>query len=181
MPHRRTGRFAGGVARRKTNWALGPASAAQAIVASVAQIGATTFAPAVGSTVVRIRGEFLAYLIAATAVNDGFIGAFGVGIATSPAIAAGAGSVPMPLNEASSENWLFHRFIHLLAPASITAAAATDADLSIPVTAALRFEIDSKAMRKTQDLQLYVALEVNETGTASLQWQAQTRVLVMLP
>ena len=47
------------------------------------------------------------------------------------------------------------------------------------MSAALRFEIDSKAMRK-QDIDegFYAAIEVTEFGTADAQWAFNSRMLV---
>ena len=45
------------------------------------------------------------------------------------------------------------------------------------MTAALRFEVDSKAMRK-QDINegFYAAIEVTEFGTADAQWAFNSRM-----
>jgi len=117
-------------------------------------------------------------LTLATATNDGFHGAFGIGIATAAATAAGGASVPTPITEDASDNWLFHRYF------SVTAGFpfATGADPAGNLHAFVDFEIDSKAMRKSPlETSLYAALEVTEVGTAAMLVFHNSRVLVKLP
>jgi len=50
------------------------------------------------------------------------------------------------------------------------------------VTAALRIDLDSKAMRKwLENMALFAMIEVTEVGTVTLGWSLNTRVLVKLP
>ena len=130
----------------------------------------------------RTRGEVLMYLSAATAVFDGFIGAFGIGFASAAAMTAGAASLPTPITEFDSDNWIYHRFYNILSPGAISGGAATDADVGGAVAAAVRWEIDSKAMRKVpdDDVGLYMAWEHTLTGTANLRIQARCRMLTKL-
>jgi len=167
--------------KRLTDWALGPGGTTPtAVSTTVATILSSVVVPLVaGLTIVRIRGEFQMYLGLATAVNDGFIGAFGIGIATSAATTAGGGSVPTPVTEAASDNWLFHRFISCVSPKAF--AADTD-PVGQVIPAVMQFEVDSKAMRKfPSEASLYAALEVTEVGTANAQVFFDSRMLLKLP
>ena len=122
----------------------------------------------------RIRGEFLAFLSLATDALDGFSGAVGIGIATVTAITAGVASVPTPITEAESDNWLWHRFFALKAGGPFITTADPGGNLSTQ----LRIEIDSKAMRKNPlELALYAAVEVVEVGTATVSFHLDSRVL----
>jgi len=165
--------------KRKTAWGLGPGSSAvtqvSATTAVIMGLGAQSTVE--GATVVRIRGEFFAALQSVTAVGDGFIGAFGIGIAQVAAFDAGVGSVPTPVAEAADENWLYHRFFSCM---STSSAGETWAN---GISNALRVEVDSKAMRRFDvDRVLYASLEVAEIGTAAvMDMTFDSRVLVKLP
>jgi len=133
-------------------------------------------------TVVRIRGQFLGYLLTAASAGDGFRGAVGIGIATTAAVTAGIGSVPTPLTEQDADNWLWHQYFALTTPAAIVAAdAVKEASNMAVVTGAFRTDIDSRAMRKfrSQD-SLYASVEIIETGTATAQFSLDSRMLVKL-
>jgi len=117
-------------------------------------------------------------LTLATAANDGFEGAFGIGIATAAATAAGGGSVPTPITEDASDNWMFHRYFSVKAGFPF----ATGADPAGNRFAFVDFEIDSKAMRKSPlETSLYAALELAEVGTAGVLVHFDSRLLVKLP
>ena len=80
----------------------------------------------------------LAFLTAATSIADGFHGAFGVGLVTSAAAAAGVGSIPTPVTEQGWDGWILHQYFHVHRGA---AAFGDNAGVA-------RFILDSKAMRK---------------------------------
>ena len=129
-----------------------------------------------GLTVVRIRGELLVYLVSATALADGFNCAFGIGITSAQAFAIGVTAVDTPISEAAAELWMYHRFFSLHAP------SAAEAEFIPSLAAVARIEVDSKAMRKfAADEILYAAIEVVELGTAQVQVDFNSRVLVKLP
>ena len=95
--------------RRKTSWSLGPhsgtAGSPQSITASGASLATTNVnVLADGVTLIRTRGELVFSLILADAASAGFHGAFGIGIATQAAIAAGVTAVPTPITEQDAEN-----------------------------------------------------------------------------
>ncbi len=62
-------------------------------------VGAAVTPTIEGSTMIRIRGLLNYFLLAGAAAGDGFQGAFGIGIATTAAVAAGIASVPTPITE----------------------------------------------------------------------------------
>ena len=135
-----------------------------------------------GLTIIRNRGELVLALCASSAIASGFRGAFGIGIATLAAVTAGIASVPTPITEADAENWLYHRFFTLTGCDAIAGGAALDEELVHPVTASLRIDVDSKAMRKfPSEMALYAAIEVVESGTCTMTADWNSRALVKLP
>jgi len=177
MAHRKGFPRGRGSSRRKTAWTVGPGgvSATPVLSSSSGFIGSASQPLVEGLTVARIRGLFSVVLNVATAAGAGFQGAVGIGIATLPAIVAGIGSVPTPIAEADSENWLWW---HVL---SVHAGDATAGSRNW-MSAAQDVVIDSKAMRKNpSDMGLYAAFEVTEIGTADIDIFLDTRVLDFLP
>ena len=173
--------------RRLTSWQVGPETgvdgAGQFLSASSSVLATTGIVAALdGLTLIRIRGDLSLFLTAATSVLDGFHGAFGIGIASEPAFTAGVASVPTPITDETDENWLYHRYFSILAPAPIAAAASQDNDIIASVSGAMRVEVDSKAMRKFDNGQaLYAAVEIIEVGVATMGWAFNCRTLVKLP
>ena len=167
--------------RRLTSWQVGPGGTAPTVVNSAVSIflGSAIQAVTDGVTIIRIRGEFVWWLDLAMASNDGFAGAFGIGIASFAAVTAGAASVPTSITEESSENWLYHRYLSVKSLVAFAAAAAQDGP---SVASSVRFEVDTKAMRKLpSDLAIYAMLEVVEVGTAGSQIAFNSRSLIKLP
>ena len=173
-------------AKRKTAWGVGPVTTAggQAITASAKILGAQgSVAQTDGLTLVRTRGELVLALSAATATFDGFTGAFGIGLVSAQAFAIGLTAIPGPLAEEDWDGWLVHRYFHLVAFGPIVAAnVSLEPGQVHATTAALRFEIDSKAMRKFQENMVLVAmLETVVAGTAVGRWYFDCRMLFKLP
>ena len=167
--------------RRRTDWTVGPISNIQSVTATSAVLG-TSFVVGTdeaGETLVRTRGSGLAFLTSATNAGDGYFGAFGIGLASAPAITAGIASLPTPITESDSDNWVYHQFFQLFAPHTIDGTASTD---TADGPSWIRFEIDSKAMRKVSDsdVGLYMAWEFSETGTAAMSFTADCRMLTKL-
>jgi len=176
--------------RRKTSWDQGSASggvgtegAAQSINATgetLMGVGAASGSD--GLTLIRTRGQALFYLTEATAANAGYQGAFGIGVVTTEAFDVGTTAIPGPLSEAGWDGWLYHTFLDVKAGGTIDGSAAADHDLVNPTTAAVRIWIDSKSMRKTDEgVVIFAAWEGNETGTAILRIQYNSRILAKLP
>ena len=166
--------------RRETSWGLGPGgTAAVPISASATQfLGSVILPNDLGLTIIRMRGEFLAHLSLATGSGDGFSGAFGVGIATAAATGVGIGSVPTPVADVADENWIYHRFFSCKSPVAFAAGAAQGGP---DIPSSFRLEVDSKAMRKFPvGMALYAAIEVFEVGTATINFQFDSRLLLKL-
>jgi len=174
--------------RRATAWVVGTKTGAAGEAQSISGTGSTlgglgALSLADGLTVIRTRGELLLFLGTAGSAFDGFHGAFGVGIATERAFNAGIASLPLPLTDEDDEMWLYHRYFQCFAGGTIAAAtAAQQADQVNPTAAAVRIEVDSKAMRKFESgMVIFAALQVVETGVATLEWSFASRMLVKLP
>jgi len=162
--------------RRESSWGVGPGGTVTTSIANSSSVlvGGGIVPLTDGITLVRTRGELSLYLSSATAALAGFQGAFGIGIVEAPAFSAGIASVPTPISEADSENWLYHTFF------SCVAIEPTET-FSNSGSAAVRFSVDSRAMRKF-DLakRIYAAIEVVEVGTAVLQVDFDSRMLFKL-
>ena len=161
--------------RRAVSWGVGPQAPAQSLTATGQALWTSgiTLLGDQKATIVRIRGQIEMYLTVASAVGDGFRGAFGLALVTAQAFAAGAGSIPGPVSESQFDGWMWHQFF------SLHTQVAT---LGNPDVVHVQIPIDTKAMRKwVADDQLLVGMvEVVEIGTASLTFHVDSRVLVKL-
>ena len=176
----RPGRTIATGSRRLAAWGIGTGSTTGIVftTSGSAFIGTVITPTEARLTVVRMRGEFMGYLRSASALGDGFSGAFGIGLATQAAVAAGITSVPTPLTEEGSDNWLYHRYFHLAAPGQIDTTAAESVSYG---PAFVRFEVDTKAMRKMTDTDsLYAAIEVTLNPTAVAEFFFNSRTLSKL-
>ena len=185
MPRLRSSRFLTKSAPHRSSWEFGPETsgngAPQGLTASSSQLAGTNVAAAIdGLTLIRTRGEFMIYLTAATALGDGFHGAFGIGKATQAAVVAGVLSVPNPITEEAWDGWLYHRYFSCMAPGPIAVATAAQETLqNAGNIASLRLEVDSKAMRKWDiNESMFACIEVIEHGTATAEWLFNSRMLV---
>ena len=107
------------------------------------------------------------------------VDAFGIGIVTKPAFDIGVTAVPGPIDEMDWDGWLYHRFINVFASAAIAGGASADHDIAESVSSAVRFEVDSKAMRKLDDEEiLFGVLQFFESGVVTSQFSFNSRVLV---
>ncbi len=168
--------------RRQTEWSLGPGDTSLTSISASSSVfmGAAIQALVPGLTVIRIRGELLLYLTLGTSAGDGYVGAFGIGIASLAAVTAGIASVPTPITEAGADSWLYHRFFRLSSP-GVSTAAALNVNAFGVAAGAMRVEVDSKAMRKfPQDLAIYAAIEVVEGGVATMDGFFNSRSLSKL-
>ena len=166
--------------KRLTSWSVGAESALVSLTSTGSALWLTGVVPAQsGLTIVRTRGEFLAYLTAASGVNNGFTGAVGLGIVSTEAFAAGVASVPTPLSDSDWDGWLWHSFFHLMSGAIMDGTAAADTNLENTVQ--VRLPIDSKAMRKLPDGWTVIGVvQATEIGTASMSFFGNSRMLVKL-
>ena len=185
MAFSRRSRFPRTSVQHRTQWEIGPETAGNGAPQALSATGASlagTFASSGGDsiTLIRTRGEFLIYLLTAGSAGDGFHGAFGIAKATSAALLIGASAVPSPRVEETWEGWLFHRYFSCLAAGPIAVATAAQETLqNASVTAALRLEVDSKAMRKINAEEgFYAAIDVIEHGVATAEWAFNSRMLI---
>ena len=188
MAHSLRGRFPVRTqSRRKVGWGVGPKSnTSGAAVSGIAAtgpflglIGATPTSD--GITLVRLRGQTDIFLQTSDALNSGFHGAIGVGIATDAAVAVGVTAVPTPITEETWDGWLWHHYFSLTTAGAISAAGAA-LSWSGEGESSMRIEVDSKAMRKIAVAEtIYCAIEVIEVGAATLSWSFNSRTLSKLP
>ena len=130
-----------------------------------------------GQTVARIRGEVTLGLESVASAMDGYQSyAVGIGIVTASAFAVGVTAVPSPLTEIEWEGWMW---IHSGAALFRQSAAETESSPSSFV----RIPIDTKAMRKIHSDEILIGVTElgTEVGSASLEYSARTRVLLLLP
>ena len=187
MPDR-SSRFArrsfAGKGRRKTSWGIGPGdgSQVQLTAGTPTLIGSAISAVEDGITITRIRGELLMFLSSADALASGYFGAFGIGKGSLSAFNVGVGSMETPIADEGWDGWLYHKFFHLTASAPVAGGASAEHDMTLPVTAALRIDVDVKAQRKLvpEDV-IYAVVDVAEIGVAVLQVYFRSRALALLP
>ena len=184
MARSRSSRFPRSSLVHRPSWSGGPSTAGDgqpiSITSSIAVLGGVGATPTGdGITLIRTRGSFSCHLEAATTQGDGFHGAFAIGKATSAAFVAGVASVPTPITEEGWDGWLYHQYFTINAGGPIAAATAADQQNQVNnVSAALRLEVDSKAMRKiTIDETFYFVIEVIEFGTAAMDFSFNCRML----
>ena len=112
-------------------------------------------------------------MTAAAAIGDGFRLASGIYMMTEDAFAQGGIAALDPIDDQNSDMWLWHSF------ADIRAITATIGDGVNAVSAVVRQEIDSKAMRKNFDPERVMVgvTQAIEAGTATMEIEAATRQL----
>jgi len=174
--------------RRQTGWGVGPKSGVGGNVGSTlsttsSALGGIVAVPGQdGLTMVRLRGEFMARLLSATAAGDGFFGAVGVALFNDTAISIGITALNTPITDEGWDGWLWHRYFAIMAVGPISGAAAERLGQVHNVTAAVRHEVDSKAMRKVPvGMSIAVVIQVTVDTTATMQWQFNSRTLSKLP
>ena len=157
--------------KRTTQW-IGPADQGYVSVASATSVIVASFSPAAvgftSPTIVRTRGMCSVIPTAFTADED-HIGAFGLGVVTDQAFAAGAASLPRVFDDADWGGWFVWRsFSWRMEFLSGTSVWLTDWSL----------EIDSKAMRKVGDNETIVLMAESQGG--AFRVSAPLRVLLKL-
>ena len=108
------------------------------------------------------------------ALSDGLNGAFGIGRVTNQAFSIGVTAMPGPVTDADWDGWLFHQFY------TIRGKSTVASDLASP-SGSIRFDVDSKAMRKLKaDDVVFGMVEMTESGTVTSRIDFDSRVLLML-
>jgi len=171
----RSNRFPRGP-RRTTQWLEGPKDTNREVSVSSSTIWSTGILAGLNTTIVRIRGYASFWLTSATSPGDGFLGAVGIGLVSENSFLAGAASVPAPITDMEWDGWMFHQFF------DIRTLSATHGDGVNAVKAVATFDVDTKAMRKWEadNMILMGVSQFVETGTAVLESEIRTRVLVKL-
>ena len=166
-------------ARRRNSWDAGPSIAPTSLTAAgvtLWTVGAQSTID--GSTVVRTRGQGSLFIGSASNVLDGFNeAAVGICIVSENAFGAGAASVPAPLTDIAWDGWMWHMILSQFRTSSVSPETFQS------TMEAVRFDIDSKAMRKIRESDVVIGvLELGtEIGTTQMEFQARTRILTKLP
>jgi len=164
-------------ARRRGEWDRGPGTGTllNLSTSSIGILGSGVLFTEGGQTVVRLRGHLQAFLKTASAGDEGFHCAVGVGVVTADAFSIGITAVPDPIGDIAWGGWMFHQFFDLFAPSGTIA----DSFGGGPVIA--DFDVDSKAMRKIGiNETLFAVVEVVEAGTATMSIRFDSRVYIKL-
>ena len=165
--------------KRQTVWDFGPSDVGQTLSGTGAAVWVTGIQLASSQqkvTLVRTRGVVSLQLGSGAAIFDGFQGAVGIGIVSLPAFTAGIASMPTPRSDVGWPGWLWHSFFDLR-----TLSATFSDGVNGGPAAAVRLEVDSKAMRKfAEDQVIFGAIEVVEQGTSTMRILAETRLLYKL-
>ena len=140
-----------------------------AIGANAKVIVASLASPASGEpvTIVRNRGQ-LAVMPSVTNVDVEVVGAYGMGIVSNEAFAAGVASVPGPWTDGEWEGWMVWQ------PFAFRFDVASDIGRLI---ASVQIEIDSKAMRKFEEGNTLI--QVVESEAAALKIAVPVRSLIL--
>ncbi len=156
MAHPRS-RFRTAGPRRQTTW-VGPADQSYQAVASTNKVLIATFDPAANGltkpTLIRTRGE-VAYFNTTEGADSEIVGAYGVGVVSDQAVAAGIASIPGPWSAPEWDGWHVWRSFHYV----FQFLDSTGTRQSV-----LRQEVDSKSMRKITDNETLVLVAESETG-----------------
>ena len=157
--------------RRATQW-LGSALGTDVIaLAAGASTIDQTFAFVEPATIVRTRGSIWVTSDQVATTEHPF-GALGVAVVTDQAAAAGVASVPTPITENDSDDWL------LWTPFAQSVRFASG--IGFDSQAFSRFDFDSKAMRKVDDNSTAVVMIENSSATDGLFYVILFRMLIML-
>ena len=162
--------------KRMSAWDEAAISAGQAIASSAKTGWATgsSLATETAATIVRIRGYVQVILTVGTSAGDGFQCAVGLGLIEDTAFSIGITALPGPISDPEWPGWMYHKYF------SIRSLGVQDAAINAQSNV-LRFEIDSKAMRKEKAGQTFFGMwETIETGTASGLFDGRVRVLNLL-
>jgi len=160
--------------RRVTSWGQGPEDTGTTLTATGAAVWTSGVALNLESkaTIVRTRGLITFGIVgAAGADGDRMCGAAGIGIVSTDAFAAGA--TPDAVSDATWPGWLWYAHWDV-----------SDGDIDRDNGAVSRYQrivIDSKAMRKLgQNETVFGSVEAVETGAVSMEFVAQSRILLKL-
>jgi len=151
--------------QRLTRW-VGPALQGYQTVSSGGALLIGSFPFEEPATIMRTRGQ-VSVLPAALGADVDIIGAYGIGVVTQEAFAAGVGSIPEPFTDADWGGWYVWRSF------SYHFEFATAAAVNFPDW---NFEVDSKAMRKVSNNEVLVIIAESQEGAYRLSSPLRTLV-----
>ncbi len=158
-------------AKRLTQW-VGAADQGTIAIATGSNVVHSSFAPSafdmIRPTVVRTRGTAI-FTPTAWSADLEFSGAYGLGVVSDQALAAGAGSIPRPFDDDDWGGWLVHGYYW----GDLEFGSATGTH-PWPYTV----NIDSKAMRKVGVNESLVWMVESQVG--AIQAGIHARVLLKL-
>jgi len=163
--------------RRKVSWSAGPKGFTSIQSTAGAELFSVTAVSGLNDlTLVRIRGEFRAWLLTASAEGEGFEWAAGICNVSENAAGVGITAVPHPFTDMAWDGWIWHSTGSLHSRDNAPAADNSGATM-------VKLEIDNKAMRKVHlsDTLVGVFESAVESGTSTIRASLLTRVLDKLP
>ena len=163
-------RFRGRVTRghrRLTTW-IGPPPQGFLNVASGGATLLASFTPGDPLTIVRNRG-MVSVIPQATAADVDIVGAFGIGVVTNEAFAAGIASMPELFSDADWGGWMVWRSF------SYSFDFKDSTGIFSPTW---NFEVDSKAMRKMKANEVMVEIAESQAGAFGISIPIRTLVKV---
>ncbi len=168
-------RTSGSGSRRRVSWGVGPRGAVNGVAADqtlLFNIGAEAIVDDL--TLVRTRGQLIAWVDNSASVGSDIGVAFGICIVTQNAAGIGVTAVPEPFTDLGWDGWLYHTQFHI-------GSDGTETDGSEFTARAI--EIDGKAMRKLHNTDniLGVIQFHDEVGTFIGNARLETRMLFKLP
>ena len=154
-------------ARRQTTW-VGPADQGGVGVAAGGATIIQSFDPIANAfakpTVVRTRGA-VTITPSTFGADINIHGAYGVGIVSDQAFAAGIASIPEPFDEAGWDGWFVWRSFQLTYEFH---------DATGSLLGQLVHEVDSKAMRKVTDNETIVMVAQSQAGAFNISMHLRT-------
>ncbi len=160
---------------RRPGWSVGPSGVVQRTASGSSVFPTSAVVASSDVTLIRTRGIFEVFLSVGTAALDGFDGAVGICKVSENAAGVGSTAIPQPVTDIAWDGWLWYQQF------SVKVVTATIADGVNAVGAYSRFIIDSKAMRKSNATDNFVAvMEVTEVGTATVNARLATRMLTKI-
>jgi len=155
--------------RRATFWGRSPADTAPTALAAATAVLDSTSVPLVqGETIVRCRGQIIVGSDQ-QAANEAWVGAVGAFVATNQAVAVGVGSLPTPYTDQDSELFFMHQYFGNFFRFGTA--------VGLESMSMMKFEFDSKAMRKIQSGETLCFVVENGAAAAGLEYWLQYSVL----
>jgi len=134
-------------AKRQSDW-INSADQGYVVVGANASVLHQSAAAIGNNTIIRTRG--LVSVNTTSEADTEVVGAYGMGIVTAQAFAAGAASIPGPFTDADWDGWFVHGYWSYRLELAGTAGTLLIDSVEMP--------IDSKAMRKINGSEVLVVM-----------------------